>query len=1237
MISRMLSSQASTGRRAGVLAGRSQWVAPALARNIIDRMDIGGSRGVGCRRFKHTTVSLQLDYYMSPQFAGIACAMVNGLYDKAGIDLQFLPICPVGLEMERVRQYRDSNASIDDIVVGSVEQNIFTPLLFKSPQLKVKAVAAMFRTSPLCLASVGYNNKGRENIIEENNSKSPLVIGAHDDTVSLLNRILNQDQQRTSVVASPRATKISDLLEGRLDSIQAYATTEVPTLERLISGTDAVTTVSSIPLEGLNGAKIGYSQVLFAPEEDLSIEESSDKREILQQFLDATFTGWGLAVRDHEHAARSVDEAKAMLGLDDETNDHWDPSFEYTIQSVGLCGDYVKETFQGDKYGVIDPNRWNEATEWLLDDGTNSKDVIAETDFGFDATFWQPPSNILAGNELARTALDEARESAIAFHKKHGRRPSLAVITVGQLSRYTHGDRRIKIYSNDRNSWFNKTSTGDNHGFDVKEIELPENTTTEELLSQIYMSKDFDGIQLMWPLPGHIDSGKAYNAIAVDQDVDGAHYIAELEIDPTSSPLPPVTPAAAMELMDRYKIDPKGKNVLVVGRSRIVGSPIAHMLRARDAAVTVAHSRISRVDLESMVGSADIVVSCVGEPGVMEASWLKEDAQVINIGTTFSEKHDRLLSDFEGDLSVAAKQFSPVPGGVGPLSVAQLYKNVVRAAWERSANTGEVNATWKRKSASLHRSIHFEDYDSALRFVSKVNMMSSEMDHHANISFTHKCINGVDVDMEYFSFEANDLTDKDYEAAHKVNNILSEEDDRKARGFSFENDKIKMSDFTYDLRLDSIAKYPANPRGSSRILNIDENGNVNYFDNFSDSIIPLLMDAHVVFNESKVVNARLSVNNTEDADKNSTEMMILDLGEVLQKPCQGANFTVMIRNEGVLIGDKFKVDGNDSVSFYVKSVKGPWIEDEKSHGNGTECTVECSVQDQRNVSVSKLLRSIGSIPIPPYLDRDAEASDESSYNNVFASGEGSVAAPTAGLHFTDSLLAQVGRENISYLSLHVGAGTFKPVVVEDARDHAMHGESFVATVSELQRIIESLESQKRLVVVGTTSSRTLESLYWCGVKKILMDRSIEEEMKALSLHKLSDLEMSCLRAMKEEKLSDDDMTVLDQHEWMSLDSIIQRNGLSITAVDALKAAIWGKSSGETVHGRTSLMIAPGYKFKVVEDLITNFHAPDSTLMLLVSAFLGDAKKVHGVYEDAQNKGYKFLSYGDACFFSRQKK
>jgi len=310
---------------------------------------------------------------MSPQFAGVANAITNNLYEKNGIDLKFLPICPVGHELQRVRDNSNANGS-SSVTVGSVEQNIFIPTLYNNPDLSVKAVAAMFRRSPLCLASLDAKKSGAE---------KKFVVGAHEDTVSLLERILitgSGGDSNVSVIASPRATKNTDLMSGEVDAIQAYTTTEVPTLG-LMTGKDIYTQY----LEGLNGAKLGYSQMLFAPREDLE----GDKREVVQAFLDATFRGWEMAIRDHEAAAKSVEEAKAMLGLDDEKNDHWDPSFSYTVQNVGLCCDYAKETFQGDKYGVIDAKRWNDATSWLLEGESRSKDVVEEN-FGLDAHIWQP-------------------------------------------------------------------------------------------------------------------------------------------------------------------------------------------------------------------------------------------------------------------------------------------------------------------------------------------------------------------------------------------------------------------------------------------------------------------------------------------------------------------------------------------------------------------------------------------------------------------------------------------------------------------------------------------------------------------------------------------------------------------------------------------------------------------------------------------------------------------------------
>eukprot|EP00984_Skeletonema_dohrnii_P002974 scaffold1010_cov117-Skeletonema_dohrnii-CCMP3373.AAC.5 len=620
-------------------------------------------------------VAVQLDYYMSLQFAGVACALVNDTYQSKGINnLHFLPTCPVGEEAARVRSFQNANPSTL-ATLGSVEQNIFTPTLYDDPSLNVTAVASMFRRSPLCVASLGPLKDGD-------------VIGAHEDTVELLQRIFPKQK----VVASPRGTKNTDLLDGTYQGIQAYTTTEIPALHHLMEsrGMDpnAVTfQVLEDVVSGSAAPQLGYSQMLFAANEAL---ESADRRAAANAFLAATFDGWQYAIRNPDEVIEAVSEAQKMLKLDDESNDHWYDSLSFKREMLALTTNHVKETFVGDRLGVLSPNRWSKATEWLLQD---KKDV--DPLFGLDQTsLWTPPANLLNGNELAREALEDAKFSAVKFEKTYGRKPSLAVITVGELARYEHSQRRVQLYSNPSNSWFTKTDVGKSNGFDVTEINLDETTTTTDaLLSEIYKIREHvDGIQCMWPLPESIDSAKVYNAVPLDKDVDGIHYTG------WGSKYPPVTPAGAWELMKAHNVDVQGKHVVVVGRSPIVGHPMAHMLREAGAMVSVAHTGVDKDTFQGLVGQADVVVTCAGSPGCVQADWLKDGAEVVNIGTTFCEKTDALLSDVEGDIESKATRYSPVPGGVGPLSIPMLFRNVANAAWEQQSSSTDK---WEQSPATL--------------------------------------------------------------------------------------------------------------------------------------------------------------------------------------------------------------------------------------------------------------------------------------------------------------------------------------------------------------------------------------------------------------------------------------------------------------------------------------------------------------------------------------------------------
>jgi S-adenosylmethionine:tRNA ribosyltransferase-isomerase len=241
---------------------------------------------------------------------------------------------------------------------------------------------------------------------------------------------------------------------------------------------------------------------------------------------------------------------------------------------------------------------------------------------------------------------------------------------------------------------------------------------------------------------------------------------------------------------------------------------------------------------------------------------------------------------------------------------------------------------------------------------------------------------------------------------------------------------------------------------------------------------------------------------------------------------------------------------------------------------------------------AEILHAFGSIPLPPYLNRETETSDVERYQTTFAKESGSVAAPTAGLHFTEKIIRNLENKGVKneYVTLHVGAGTFKPVKSEEIGGHEMHGEYLDVDINTIQSICDSL-GDKTIVTVGTTSTRTVESLYWIGRKLFF---NPELKVKELEVQQWEPYETKELCTPKE--------------AYQALIDFLQ------------------KENQPRFISRTQIIIAPGYKYNIINALVTNFHQPESTLLLLISALVGDSWR--GIYEYALNHNFRFLSYGD---------
>ena len=402
---------------------------------------------------------------------------------------------------------------------------------------------------------------------------------------------------------------------------------------------------------------------------------------------------------------------------------------------------------------------------------------------------------------------------------------------------------------------------------------------------------------------------------------------------------------------------------------------------------------------------------------------------------------------------------------------------------------------------------------------------------------------------------------------------------------------LSIDDFTYSLPEEKIAKYPLAERDSSKLLVYRNKGIEENTYKYIEQYLPA--DSLLILNNTRVIEARLLFQKstgalieifclepgpqyddiaTAMAQTNSVEWLCLIGGASKWKHGQLLQKRIKQADTEIIVEAKFLRKVNDSFAIKIS-----WTPD--------------------SFSFAEILHFAGAIPLPPYLKRDANVTDEERYQTVYADSQGSVAAPTAGLHFTKAVLEKLQQKvDIENITLHVGAGTFKPVKTDTMEQHEMHAEFIDVNISTIKKIAQY--TNRFITAVGTTSLRTIESLYWMGVK-ILVAKSN------------SPLDLMI-------------------HQWDPYE-LARKNINSSEAINALLQWMINNNLSRVIT-KTQILIAPGYEMKLTNALVTNLHQPKSTLLLLVAAFVGeDWRKV---YDYALRNDFRFLSYGDGCLLFR---
>ena len=398
---------------------------------------------------------------------------------------------------------------------------------------------------------------------------------------------------------------------------------------------------------------------------------------------------------------------------------------------------------------------------------------------------------------------------------------------------------------------------------------------------------------------------------------------------------------------------------------------------------------------------------------------------------------------------------------------------------------------------------------------------------------------------------------------------------------------IQINDYNYPLSDERIAKYPLKERDHSKLL-IYKQGKVSE-DVFFHVADYLPMGSLMVMNNTKVIQARLHFRKATGA---LIEIFLLE-------PALPADYEQMFQSRGRC--EWFCLVGNLKKWKAGQLSRGFTIDDHEVTVTAERVGEAATSQriaftwDDNQLSMAELIDSIGELPIPPYLNRKTEECDKTTYQTVYSKIKGSVAAPTAGLHFTADVLATLDNKGIEReeVTLHVGAGTFKPVKSLHIGEHDMHTETFCVKKQTIERLIAH---QGHAVAVGTTSVRTLESLYYIGYKMLQLPNAEEQHWH-----------VEQWEPYQMQVAPDDAPTTMEALQAIA--NYMQRNALT------------------TLHGSTQIIIAPGYNYHIVKMLITNFHQPQSTLLLLVSAFVhGDWRNI---YDYALQHEFRFLSYGDS--------